>query len=418
MKARKKRTRLQALAFFGGMGAAILAALLLVTAIGGRMYLLSDSGRGLVTSFVAGKKLGRYGRINVEGVRGDLFDDFTIDRVTVTDADGVWLEARKVRVDWNWWPLISRRFHATSIEADVVRLIRRPLVEPQTEPPGPQPLSVDIDRFSADVELLEGFSKEYGRWKLAGEALVPRKGLKQVTVNADSNSRPGDFLRLTAAVGDDIADMRLNLRAREARGGAIAGALGYSPDEPFLANAVVNGEVVDAIVRTGDFVPLRINGDYGPERIRIAGYLDFSGSDLLDPFVRRVGRTARFALATAPDRNDDGLQGFGWRLIADNLNSSARGLVRISDRSVPEGVRINVSTPSLTRLACPLASSRSSRMEPSASRAASNWTRGDDPSRPPIRPALEPPAARRSPSMSYRPSRARILTGPRMRPAW
>ena len=46
VKARKKRTRLQALAFFGGMGAAILAALLLVTAIGGRMYLLSDSGRG------------------------------------------------------------------------------------------------------------------------------------------------------------------------------------------------------------------------------------------------------------------------------------------------------------------------------------------------------------------------------------
>ena len=177
VKARKKRTRLQALAFFGGMGAAILAALLLVTAIGGRMYLLSDSGRGLVTSFVAGKKLGRYGRINVEGVRGDLFDDFTIDRVTVTDADGVWLEARKVRVDWNWWPLITRRFHATDVEAEIVRLIRRPLVEPSTEPPGPQPLSIDIDRFAADVELLEGFSKEYGRWKLAGEALVPRKGL-------------------------------------------------------------------------------------------------------------------------------------------------------------------------------------------------------------------------------------------------
>ncbi len=351
MKARKKRTRLQALAFFGGMGAAILAALLLVTAIGGRMYLLSDSGRGLVTSFVAGKKLGRYGRINVEGVRGDLFDDFTIDRVTVTDADGVWLEARKVRVDWDWWPLITRRFHATDVEAEVIRLIRRPLVEASTEPPGPQPLSIDIDRFAADVELLEDFSKEYGRWKLAGEALIPRKGLKTVTVNADSNSRPGDFLRLTAAIGDDIADMRLNLRAQEARGGPIAGALGYSPGQPFLATAIVNGEVVDAVVRTGDFTPLSIKGTYGPEQTRIAGYLDFSGSDLLDPFVRRIGPTARFALATAPDRNKDGLQGVGWRLIAENLNSSATGMIRVRDRSAPEGVRVNVSTPSLTRLA-------------------------------------------------------------------
>ncbi|MFN3931814.1 MAG: translocation/assembly module TamB domain-containing protein [Brevundimonas sp.] len=351
VKARKKRTRLQAVAFFGGLGLAILAALVLLVAVGGRMYLLSDSGRGLVTSFVAGQKVGRYGRINVEGVRGDLFDDFTIDRVTVTDADGIWLEARKVRVDWNWWPLITRRFHATAIEADVIRLIRRPLVEVSTEPPGPQPLSIDIDRFEADVELLEDFSKEYGRWALAGEALLPRKGSKTVTVNADSNSRPGDFLRLTAAIGDDIADMRLNLRAREARGGPIAGALGYSPDQPFLATAIVNGEVVDAVVRTGDFTPLSVKGTYGPEQIRIAGYADFSGSDLLEPFVSRIGQTARFAVATAPDRDNDGLQGVGWRLISDNLNSSATGLIRISDRSVPRGVRINVSTPSLTRLA-------------------------------------------------------------------
>ncbi|MBU2270134.1 MAG: hypothetical protein KKE52_02400, partial [Alphaproteobacteria bacterium] len=351
VKTRKKRTRMQALAFFGGLGLAILAALVLLVAVGGRMYLLSDSGRGLVTSFVAGQKVGRYGRINVEDVRGDLFDDFTIGRVTVTDEDGVWLEAREVRVDWNWWPLITRRFHATAIEADLIRLIRRPVVEVSTEPPGPQPLSIDIDRFEADVELLEDFSKEYGRWNLAGEALIPRKGAKTVTVNADSNSRPGDFLRLTAAIGDDIADMRLNLRAREARGGPIAGALGYSPDQPFLATAIVNGEVVDAVVRTGDFTPLSIKGTYGPDQIRIAGYADFSGSDLLEPFVSRIGQTARFAVATAPDRDDDGLQGVGWRLISDNLNSSASGLIRISDRSAPRGVRINVSTPSLTRLA-------------------------------------------------------------------
>ncbi len=350
-EARKKRTRLQAIAFFGGIGVAILAALVLVTAIGGRMYLLSDSGRELVTSFVAGKKLGRYGRINVEGVRGDLFDDFTIERVTVTDAEGVWLEARDVHVDWNWWPLVLRRFHATEIEAGLVRLIRRPLVEAQVEPPGPQPLTIDIDRFAADVELLEGFSKEYGRWSVAGDIELPRTGLKRVNVSADSNSRPGDFLRLAAVISDDIADTRLNLRAREAQGGPIAGTLGYSPDDPFVANAIINGETIDAVVRTGDFTPLTIEGSYGPEQTNIAGYVDFSGSDLLDPFVRRIGRTAKFALAVAPDRNDDGLQGVGWRLVADNLNSRASGLIRTSDRSAPQGVRVNVSTPSLSRLA-------------------------------------------------------------------
>lgn len=347
--ARKKRTRLQAVAFFGGFGLAILAALLAVTLIGGRMYLLSGPGRELVTSFVAGKKIGRYGRINVEGVRGDLFDDFTIDRVTVTDIDGVWLEARKVRVDWDWWPLVTRRFHATNVEAEVIRLIRRPKVEPSTTPPGPQPLSVDIDRFTADVELLEGFSREYGRWRLTGEANAPRRGAKSFIVNAASNSRPGDYLRVNARLGDQITDLRLNLRAQEAQGGPIAGALGYSPDEPFFATAVVNGAVIDAVVRTGDFVPLVIKGRYGDDRTRISGFVDFSGSDLLRPFAERVGRTARFGLATVPDSDDDGLQGLGWRLIADNLNASASGDIRLSDRSSP-GVDIEVSTRSLSRL--------------------------------------------------------------------
>ncbi|MDP1777764.1 MAG: hypothetical protein Q8K90_04055, partial [Brevundimonas sp.] len=348
--AKKKRTRLQALAFFGGMAAAVLAALLIVVAVGGRMYLLSDSGRGLVTSFVAGKKLGRYGRINVEGVRGDLFDDFTIDRVTVTDAKGVWLEARKVRVDWDWWQLIGRRFHATEVEAEVIRLIRRPEVEPMTEPPGPQPLSVNIDRFAADVELLEGFSQEYGRWRLSGEADVPRKGLKKAIVNAVSNSRPGDYLRLNATIGEGLSDLRLNLRANEARGGPLAGALGYSPDQPFFATAVVNGEIIDAVVRTGDFVPLVIKGRYGETRTRISGFGDFSGSDLLAPFAERIGRTVRFGFATSTDSDDDGRIGVAWRLIADNLDSRASGEIRIEDQSSPDGITLDVSTRSLTRL--------------------------------------------------------------------
>ncbi|MDP3657290.1 MAG: translocation/assembly module TamB domain-containing protein [Brevundimonas sp.] len=348
--ARKKRTRLQALAFFGGMAAAILAALLIMVAVGGRMYLLSDSGRGLVTSFVAGKKLGRYGRINVEGVRGDLFDDFTIDRVTVTDARGVWLEARKVRVNWDWWPLVGRRFHATEVEAEVIRLIRRPELDPSTEPPGPQPLSIKIDRFAADVELLEGFSREYGRWRLTGEADVPRKGAKQAILNATSNSRPGDYLRLRASVGDAIGDLRLNLRANEAQGGPLAGALGYSPNQPFFATAVVNGEVIDAVVRTGDFVPLVIKGRYGETLTRISGFIDFSGSDLLAPFAERIGRTARFGFATSSDSNGDGRIGVGWRLMAENLDSRASGEIRLSDQSSPDGVTLDVSTRSLTRL--------------------------------------------------------------------
>ncbi|RZJ18873.1 MAG: hypothetical protein EON91_03700 [Brevundimonas sp.] len=347
---RRKRTRLQLIAFVGGIVVASLIALTLVLAIGGRMYLVSGPGRDLITSFVAGKKIGRYGHINVEGLRGDLFDDFTLERVTVTDAKGVWLEARNVRVDWSYWPLVTRRFHASDISADVIRVIRRPDVEPSTEPPKPSPLSIDIDRFAANVELLEGFSKEYGRWKLDGSAKVPRSGLKDARINAYSLNRPGDFLRVAATFGGPLDDLRLNLRANEAQGGPIAGALGYSPDQPFFASAVINDEVVNAVVRTGTFTPLTVRGRLDPAGSRVSGYFDFSGSDLLQPFVERVGRTARFGFATVPDKVRKDYRGVGWVLTADNLTSSASGMIRTSDRTAPNGVALEITTPSLHRL--------------------------------------------------------------------
>lgn len=349
-KAKRKRTRLQLIGFLSGMVVAALLALAIVLAVGGRMYLVSDSGRELITSFVAGKKISRYGYIHVEGLKGDLFDDFTLGRVTVTDANGVWLEATNVRVDWSYWPLLMRRFHATEITADQIRVIRRPLLEPKIEPSGPQALSVDIDKFSANVELMEDFSKEYGRWTLSGDAEVPRQGDKKINVNAFSLDHKGDHLLLKAVIGKKPEDLRVNLRAGEAQGGPIAGALGYSTNKPFSAVAVVNGEVVDVVVKTGDFTPLSVKGRYGKTGARIGGNADFSGSDLLEPFARRIGTTARFGFASLPVRDRDDVQGMAWTLTSENLTTRAQGLINLKDRTAPEGVNLNLATPSLSRL--------------------------------------------------------------------
>jgi len=349
-KARRKRSLLRWIGVIvGGVFAAVLV-LAVIAFFGGRAYIVSDAGRELVTSFVAGKKISRYGRINVYGLKGDLFDDFTLERVTVTDVNGVWLEARNVRVDWSYLPLLARRFHASEISADTIRLIRQPVLDAPGPPGGPQPLSVDIDRFAANVELMEGFSKEYGRWRLTGDADIPRSGVKAANVNAYSQSRQGDYLRLAAAFGGRLDQLRLNLRANEAQGGPIAGSLGYSPDQPFSAVAIVNADIVNARVQTGAFTPLTVKGTFGEKGSRISGYFDFSGSTLLEPFVERVGRTARFGFATVPDADNDGVQGVGWRLISDNVASQAQGLIRLSDRTSPDGVTLEISTPSLSRL--------------------------------------------------------------------
>jgi translocation and assembly module TamB len=349
---KRRRTRLQSALLVAGIVVVGLVVLLLAVVAGGRLYLLTDSGRAQVTSVVSGTKVSRYGRLKIEGLTGDLLGDFSIRHATITDAKGVWLEASNLRVDWSLPALLVRRFHATDISAGTIRVIRRPEVEaPDGKPPKPSPIAVDIDKFSANVELLEGFSKEYGRWRLTGSADIPRFGDKDAAVDAWSLNRPGDFLKLNATFGGKIEDLRLDLKANEAQGGPIAGALGYSPDQPFTATALVNGEIVNAMVRTGAFTPLTVRGHYGKTGSQIGGFADFSGSDLLKPFVDRIGRKARFGFATVPDAKRKDYQGVAWRFYSENLTTTAQGQIRMSDRSAPEGIQLDLAVPSLTRLA-------------------------------------------------------------------
>lgn len=350
-KAKRKRSLIRTVAVFTGIGVGALVGIGVIALVGGRYYLVSDAGRELITSFVAGKKIGRYGAINVEGVRGDIFDDFTIQRVTVTDKDGVWLEARDVHVDWNYWSLLVKRFHADEITAKSIHLIRRPELEPSLEPSGPQALSIDIDKFAADVELMEDFSKEYGKWRLSGSAGLPRTGNKDIKVDALSLSRPGDFLKVQAVLSDKPEDIRLSLQAQEAKGGPLAGSLGYSPDQPFSATGLMDGRNVRMVMTTGEFTPLRINGHFSEANSYMSGYVNFSGSDLMEPFIQRFGRTASIGLAAAPDSKREGYQGMAWKLVAENITSTASGYVRTTGGSYAENIKLTVRTPSLTRLA-------------------------------------------------------------------
>ena len=330
-----------------------LAILIVVIAGVGRLAVLTPAGRELVTSFIEGKEIGRYGRINVEGLSGDLWNDFTLSRITVTDREGVWLEAENVRLDWSYLPLITRRFHADSIEAEVIRLVRRPVLEPDITPPGRQPLTIDIDSFQARVEFLEGFSDAYGRWNLRGDALLDRGGRKAAELQAFSVSRPGDFLGLRFVSSDNggLLGATLTARAHEADGGPIAGALGYSPDQPFDLNINIRENAFDALVQTGDYRPVQARGRFSDRGGDGAGYIRFAGSELLAPFAERLGPEVRFGIGMRPVREREGQFGLGWVVRSDNIAIDLSGSVTGSGDTVGDGIRLRASTPSVSRLA-------------------------------------------------------------------
>ena len=96
-------------AIIAAVGAVVLVALAL---LGTRYGLVSSPGRLFIESRLEGLKLGRIGKLRVEGIEGDVFTDFTVRRLTISDEKGVCLEGRQVHVEWDYLQLFRRRFEA------------------------------------------------------------------------------------------------------------------------------------------------------------------------------------------------------------------------------------------------------------------------------------------------------------------
>jgi translocation and assembly module TamB len=67
---------------------AVLALLVVALAAIVRLGVLTPQGRRLAETELNGLKLGGYGRLHVEGLQGDLWRDFSLRRLTVSDAGG------------------------------------------------------------------------------------------------------------------------------------------------------------------------------------------------------------------------------------------------------------------------------------------------------------------------------------------
>ena len=99
----------------------ILAALL----AGLRLAAGGAPGRWLVTSQLDGREIGGQ-TIAIEGLSGDPLSRLHLDRLTLADADGVWLTAEDIRLDWQASSLLFKPYRVRSISAARVEVLRRP----------------------------------------------------------------------------------------------------------------------------------------------------------------------------------------------------------------------------------------------------------------------------------------------------
>ena len=111
----------------------VLAGLVLLLLIGVRYAAQSGFGREFVeTRIEAADPSGQ--EIEIEGLDGDLFGTFRIERLTVADDEGIWLVAENVLMDWKPLALRKRALWIEALEADLIHVQRRPNIVSSSEP--------------------------------------------------------------------------------------------------------------------------------------------------------------------------------------------------------------------------------------------------------------------------------------------
>lgn len=331
---------------------ALLAVVLGGAILTARYGVLSPQGRLLIEARANGLKVGRFGRLKIEGLGGDIWRDFSVKRLTIADEKGIWLEGRNIQMTWSYAALFQRRFQADTIVAEHITVFRRPTMTPKTESPG-MPITIDIQQARGRLELMPEFSFRRGVYDVSAQLDIQRRnGGQSGVVAATSVLHPGDHLNVKFDFGGG-RPLLIYADASEARGGALAGSLGLPADQPFDLKVTANGDRgqgrFKAVTTVGAQRPLDAVGAWNADGGSAQGVLLLSASTLTQGLVQRLGPDVRFNITgrKAPQSLFD----LDAQLASANLNVTAKGKANLGERRAgPQGVALTLAAKELSKV--------------------------------------------------------------------
>jgi translocation and assembly module TamB len=327
--------------------------LVLAAGLVARFGALTGPGRGLIQSQLQGLSLGRYGRLGVSGLDGDIFSDFSVARLTLSDAKGPWIEARDIRVQWSWGGLVLRRVQIDNALA-LVRVMRRPKLGPAGPPStGGLPLSLYVGRLRMRLETLPAFSVERGLFDVSARLRVRRANHGESgAIVARSLLHAGDAANLSFDLRPK-RPLKLSLDALEARGGAIAGSLGLPANQPLFATARASGSLIagriDARLVSGAQTPLLARGAWTSAGGVVSARASLTASTLTRGYAGMLGPQA--VIAAASRAAPKGQNGVAALVRTQNLTMNLKGVADLRTLRSDRGLDLAALVSDLSRLA-------------------------------------------------------------------
>ena len=279
-----------------GWALTLLIVIAAALAIAVRVLPTTDGGRAFIQGRLDGVKVGRLGHLHLSGLSGDPWGRFTVGSLSIDDSAGPWLVARDVRIAWRPADLLRARVHVATLTVGRIVVLRR-FTLTHAGPPKPSPVSIKIDHAHGVIETMPAFSVNRGLFAVGAEVLVKRSGAPTGAAEVRSLLHAGDRLDATFAFArKGVFDLRV--AAREAKGGALAGALGLATDRDFALNLSAHARHrvggFDLIALSGDQRAADATGRWTKAGGNARGRISLAASTLLKSYQTLIGPEIRF----------------------------------------------------------------------------------------------------------------------------
>ncbi|MFN3719914.1 MAG: translocation/assembly module TamB domain-containing protein [Rhizobium rhizophilum] len=229
-----KRILTWTLRLLGGLVAALIALFVVVILVGG----FSRTGSQFLADRIAAVVSTDNRQITLSGTGPLLSSEFSVERITVSDSQGVYASIEDLALDWTPRDLIRKRFTADRISARQVTVSRPPLPseEPQPETDEPFSLPVEIDIATVDLPSIaigaalaerDFVLSAQGSLQIVGDTIASR-------LTATRLDEPGNNAVVDLLYAPNDNQLRINLDYQEPAAGLLGQQL-QLPGQPPLA---------------------------------------------------------------------------------------------------------------------------------------------------------------------------------------
>ncbi|WP_254441250.1 translocation/assembly module TamB domain-containing protein [Ruegeria atlantica] len=214
-----------------------------------------DGGGSMLERFLQDTLSGDDQNVTVKGLQGALSARATIEEITVSDDEGVWLTIKDAQLDWNRLALIRGRFSVNALTAQEIDITRAPGTTTK-DTPAPTaetkpfelpelPVSIEIGEFRIDeLSLGEPLIGVAADLSVTGN-LSLADGTLDTNLDVTRLDRGGDEVTLTAGFQNTSREINLDLQVKEAAGGVISTALNIPDSPPIGLSVTGSGPVTD-----------------------------------------------------------------------------------------------------------------------------------------------------------------------------